>query len=96
MFLLGNWKNFEHLEESLSLPEIKIILETHQEVRRQDQVFQAGLKGIDLEEAAYKAKMKEIKERAQNKIHGAQDWEGMSLSQLGMFVEEEFEEEGTA
>lgn len=65
-------------------------------MRRQDQVFAAHLQGIDLEEAAYKAKMKEIKERAQNKLHGEGTWENVSLSELGMFVEEESEEEGTA
>lgn len=57
----------------------------------------AGLQGIDLEEAAYKRKMKEIKERAQSKIHGEHEWDSMSLSELGMFFEpDESEEEGSA
>lgn len=96
MFLLGHWRNFEHLEESLSLPEIKIILETHAEQKRKDQVFLAAIQGIDLEEQNYKARYKEIKERARNKIHGEQAWESMSLSDLGMFVMDESEEERTA
>lgn len=96
VFLIGSWRNFEHLEENLSLPEIKIILETHQELKRQDQAFMASLQGIDLEAAAYKAKIKQVKERAQNRLHGEQNWETASLADLGMVIEEEFEEEGTA
>jgi triosephosphate isomerase len=49
VFIAGNWKNYDELEEQLSLPEL---LETRKAVHDQERrhnVFMASLKGIDLE-----------------------------------------------
>jgi hypothetical protein len=48
VFLLGNWKNFEDLEESLSLQELDLILKHKRESERNQQKFLAAIQGIDL------------------------------------------------
>lgn len=49
VFLLGHWKNYEELEESLSMPEIINTLKSMQKKEYENRKFSASLKGIDLE-----------------------------------------------
>lgn len=42
------WKNFEDLEDSLTLPELDFLLKTIREDKRETQVFNAALQGVDL------------------------------------------------
>lgn len=49
MFLLGHWKNYEELEESLSLPELFATLEAYREKDSADRKFMAAIQGIDLD-----------------------------------------------
>lgn len=89
MFLLGGWRNFQDLEENLSLPEIKIILETQATEKEKEQIFLASLQGIDMKAQAHKARYKEVEERAKAKISGGADrLEAASLADLGMIIEE--------
>ena len=48
VMLLGPWKSAEEVEETLSLPELTGLLQTHAEQENNNRVFMAALKGIDL------------------------------------------------
>lgn len=52
VFLLGIWKDYDHLETSLSMPELIITLGSKRELDYAEKKFLAGLKGIDLDNAA--------------------------------------------
>jgi hypothetical protein len=49
VFLLGTWKNFDELENSLSMPELVILLETMNEQKHSEYKFLAALQGVDLD-----------------------------------------------
>ena len=49
VFLLGIWKNYEELEESMSLPEISALLESKREIDFNDKKFYASIQGVDLD-----------------------------------------------
>ena len=53
-FLLGIWKDYEELEESLSMPELMAILEAKREQDYADKKFLAGIQGIDLDKQSGK------------------------------------------
>lgn len=48
-FQLGIWKNFDELENSLSMPELVIILETINDQRYEYYKFLAAMEGVDLD-----------------------------------------------
>ena len=50
MFLLGHWKNYEELEENLSMPELIKTLEAMHKKEERDKKFTASLQGVNLEE----------------------------------------------
>ena len=45
---MGNWKNYEELEESLSMPELIQTLKSFKKQKSEDRKFAAGLKGIEI------------------------------------------------
>jgi phage-related minor tail protein len=45
---LGNWRNYEELEENLSMPELIQTLKSFKKQKSEDRKFAAGLKGIEL------------------------------------------------
>jgi hypothetical protein len=47
---LGLWKNFEELEESISMPELLSILEASRKDKNEEKEFQAALQGIKLKD----------------------------------------------
>jgi hypothetical protein len=49
VFLLGIWKDYNELEESLSLAEIMAILSSKRELDYQEKKFFAAIQGVDLE-----------------------------------------------
>lgn len=51
IFLLGIWKDYNELEESLCLSEIMAILESKRELDYQEKKFFAAIQGVDLEGA---------------------------------------------
>ena len=57
--MLGNWKNFEELEDSLSLPELDLIIKHKREHENNEHKFSAALQGVDLD----KGKVDSIEER---------------------------------
>ena len=56
VFIYGAWKNFEELEESLTMSELTQLLETKSENDYRDKKFTAALKGIDLDKETNKNK----------------------------------------
>jgi hypothetical protein len=49
LFLLGIWKDYEELEESLSMSELTATLAAKRELDYSDKKFQASIQGIDLD-----------------------------------------------
>jgi hypothetical protein len=50
VFLLGNWKNYNELEENLSMPELIQTFKSMQKTEEQKRKFLAMLQGVDLED----------------------------------------------
>jgi len=48
--LLGRWKNYEELEESLSLEELMATIEAIRSKDNNDKKFAAAINGVDLDE----------------------------------------------
>jgi hypothetical protein len=48
VFLLGNWKNYEELEESLSMPELIQTFKAMQKTEEEKRKFLASLQGVNL------------------------------------------------
>lgn len=47
--LLGNWRNFDELEESISYPELSAMVTAQRERDERNNKFQAALQGVDLD-----------------------------------------------
>jgi hypothetical protein len=54
VFVLGIWKDYEELEESLSMAELSATLEIKRELEYNDKKFFAAMKGIDLDKQSKK------------------------------------------
>lgn len=48
MFLIGHWKSFGELEDSLSLPELVAVLDAHHKRTERQQRWDAALQGVDI------------------------------------------------
>jgi hypothetical protein len=64
VFLLGIWKDYKELEESLSMPELMATLSSRRELDYEEKKFLAAIQGVDLDA-----------ESGSNK--GQQEWEDM-------------------
>ena len=64
LFLTGIWKNFDELEESISMPELVAILSVKREHNYDDKKFMAAMQGVDLDKESGKSK-------------GQKEWEDM-------------------
>lgn len=64
VFLLGIWKDYNELEESLSLAEIMAIISSKRELDYQEKKFFAAIQGVDIEGES-------------DKDRGQQEWENM-------------------
>lgn len=54
-FLLGIWKDYEDLEQNLSMPELIAIIEAKRESDYQDKKFSAAIQGVDLDKQTGKS-----------------------------------------
>ncbi len=54
-FLTGIWKNFEELEESISMPELTLLLSTKRDLEYQQKKFDAAMQGVNLDEESGKS-----------------------------------------
>lgn len=64
VFLLGIWKDYSELEESLSLSEIMAIISSKRELDYQEKKFFAAIQGVDLEDSG-------------NEERGQKEWENL-------------------
>lgn len=69
MFLLGNWSNYEELEDKLSMPELLLTLEAYRTRLKRDREFFAALQGIDISSSS-ENKIEEIRRNAHIKNSG--------------------------
>ena len=54
VFMTGIWKNFEELEESISMPELVLLLSTKRDLEYDAKKFNAALQGVDLDKQSNK------------------------------------------
>jgi hypothetical protein len=64
VFLLGIWKDYKELEESLSMPELMATLSSRRELEYEEKKFLAAIQGVDLDKQSGSSK-------------GQQEWEDM-------------------
>jgi hypothetical protein len=64
VFVLGIWKDYQELEQSLSMPELMATLGSKRELDYEERKFLAAIQGIDLETAS-------------NPERGQKEWEDM-------------------
>jgi hypothetical protein len=88
------WKNFDELEENLSIQEVEVLLDASREQEYQKQKFAAALKGIDLDEQSGKSgsddapTFEDIKRRAEAKARGVTE-DQLAFADIGIAVVEE-------
>lgn len=82
----GAWKNFDELEENLSLPELEQVLASAQKIEYENRKFAAALKGVDLDENIENSRFDEIKARTDAELSGMSQDE-FEYSGLGIDVE---------
>lgn len=52
IFLLGIWKDYEHLETSISMPELMATLEAKRDLDYQEKKFLAAIQGVDIDKSS--------------------------------------------
>lgn len=93
LFLLGHWKNFEEIEENLTLKEVEVILKAARDQEYHRQKFAAALKGVNLDENKTSSDEEEptfedIKRRAQARLTGISE-EQLEFADIGIAIVEE-------
>lgn len=84
------WKNFEDLEESLTLHELDFLLKQIREDKKDTKVFLAAIQGIDLNKHygdPVEEKRKEIERRAAEKLHGKEAVQRQEFEEFGISFE---------
>jgi hypothetical protein len=64
VFILGIWKDYQELEESLSMPELMVTLSSKRELDYEEKKFLAAIQGVDLDSST-------------NSDKGQKEWEDM-------------------
>jgi hypothetical protein len=64
VFILGIWKDYQELEESLSMPELMVTLSSKRELDYEEKKFLAAIQGVDLDSST-------------NPDKGQKEWEDM-------------------
>lgn len=85
--LTGNWKNFDELEESLTIAELEAMVKAKRDLDYENRKFMAALQGHKLPEPGDTAqnKFEEIKRRAEAKLAG-KDEETFEMEEAGFGV----------
>jgi hypothetical protein len=73
VFLLGNWKDYNQMEEELSMPELLLTLEAQRKVKWRDYKFHAAMQGVSLpdDESKDEPTFEDIQRRAALRAMGA-------------------------
>ena len=86
--LLGNWKNIEELEESLTLEELDLLVRTARDKEERMMKFYAAFKGVDLD-ASSKEQSQDVfdavQRRAEARLTG-RDVEDLEFEELGIEI----------
>lgn len=93
-FLLGHWKNFDELEENLTIEELNAILDAARRKENDARRFAAALKGVDYDKATGGEEydpVEKAKRQAQEILTG-KSMEQLDFEEIGIGVES-FEEE---
>jgi len=72
-FLIGAWKNFDDLENSISMPELISLLEVKRELDYGDKKFVAAMQGVDLDKDKNDNAWEDMKKRVLYKGKDAND-----------------------
>jgi len=91
VFLLGNWKNYEELENSLSMPELIQTFKSMQKSESEKRKFLASIQGIDLgqEENESSTTFEDVQRRALGITTSANDvvsLQGQFAAQAGFGI----------
>jgi hypothetical protein len=86
--LLGQWRNFDHLEEALSMDELIAILAAGREQEERHNRFTAALKGIKLNEGSYEDRFEQVKVRAEARRRELSE-DQVVFEKIGIKLEEE-------
>jgi len=98
VFTIGAWKNFDELEESLTIEELAQAARGINEAEERDHIFHAAIHGIDLNEGRAtddeRPTFDDIKERAERRLaeaNGAtpEDIEKHELAEMGLVARKE-------
>jgi hypothetical protein len=87
---VGAWKNFDELEESISLVELNGIINAIRKDMKDTRYFLAALQGVDLDkysENSVEEKRKEIERRAMEKLVGYEKMEQQEFAGFGLTFE---------
>ena len=80
IFLLGIWKDYQELEESLSMPELMATLSSNRELDYQEKKFLAAMQGVDLDKNSGKQKeWEDLKARVFSKGQASDSNDVLSL-----------------
>ena len=86
--LLGQWKNFEHLEEALSMGELIAILDAAREQEQRHNQFAAALKGVKLDAGSTEDRFQQIALRAEAARRNTSE-DKVAFEKIGIKLEEE-------
>jgi hypothetical protein len=86
--MLGIWKNFEEMEDNLTLAELEKLLEAKRDQDFQNKKFAAALKGVDLDEPSEKdaPTFEDIKRRAEAQLRGVSP-EALEFAEIGIGIQ---------
>lgn len=86
--MLGIWKNFEEIEENLTLAELEKLLAVKREQDYSDKKFAAALKGVSLDDNADNETptFEDVKRRAEAKAKGVST-ESLEFAEIGIGLE---------
>lgn len=87
-FLLGIWKNFDDIEENLTMEELQQILKSQAEKEERQFKAMAAINGIDLDEDEEAVTFEEVERRAKAKLAG-KDESTYTFEEWGFEVEVE-------
>lgn len=86
--MLGQWRNFEELEENLCINELNALLDAIRRKEKRHEIFLAGLQGIDLTENEDKSAFEDVERRAKARLAGVTP-EELEFSEMGISIETE-------
>lgn len=82
---MGCWKNFEELEDSITIDELFALLNHTRKEDSENKKFQAALQGVDIEKGKPDSDFEAVRQRAMAKITGKTE-EELTLAKIGIAI----------